>query len=120
MPLPTEPIGSIPRPQALIDAMTSGNTSPAELDALFDDAVRDTIARFEDTGSPVITDGEQRKSSFVTYPITGIDTLAPAVSPSPSRTGTRGSCRPSRRVPSATAPTPAPTSKRPVRMPRCR
>jgi 5-methyltetrahydropteroyltriglutamate--homocysteine methyltransferase len=75
MALPTEPIGSIPRPKELINALTSGTASPAELDALFEDAVRDTIARFEETGSPVITDGEQRKPSFVTYPIQGLEAL---------------------------------------------
>ena len=36
--------------------------------------VADTIKRFEATGSPIITDGEQRVSSFATYPIA--DTLA--------------------------------------------
>ena len=80
MTLPTEPIGSIPRPQALIDGMEAAAAGrlPAEgLEALFDDAVRDTLRRFEATGSPVITDGEQRKQSFVTYPIAGLDTLAP-------------------------------------------
>ena len=50
-------------------AFAAGTISEAELDALYDDAVRDTIARFEATGSPVITDGEQRKPSFATYPI---------------------------------------------------
>jgi hypothetical protein len=39
-----------------------------------DAAVADTIARFEATGSPIISDGEQRVSSFATYPIA--DTLA--------------------------------------------
>jgi 5-methyltetrahydropteroyltriglutamate--homocysteine methyltransferase len=39
-------------------------------------ALRDTIARFEQTGSPVITDGEQTKPSFATYPIAGLETLA--------------------------------------------
>lgn len=80
MTLPTEPIGSIPRPQALVDGMEAAAAGrlPAEgLEALFDDAVRDTLRRFEATGSPVITDGEQRKQSFVTYPIAGLDTLAP-------------------------------------------
>jgi 5-methyltetrahydropteroyltriglutamate--homocysteine methyltransferase len=48
-----------------------------ELEALFDDAARDTIERLEATGSPVVTDGEQRKPSFATYPIDGLDTLAP-------------------------------------------
>ena len=33
----------------------------AKLDPLYDAAIRDTIARFEATGSPVISDGEQRK-----------------------------------------------------------
>jgi 5-methyltetrahydropteroyltriglutamate--homocysteine methyltransferase len=75
MTLPTEPIGSIPRPQALIDGMqaaAAGTITPEALDALFDEAVRDTIQRFEATGSPVITDGEQRKPSFATYPVAGL------------------------------------------------
>ena len=78
--LPTEPIGSIPRPRVLQDGMqefAAGRISPGELDGLFDDAVRDTLRRFDETGSPVVTDGEQRKPSFVTYPISGITDLAP-------------------------------------------
>src|SRR5882757_3409174 len=71
VPIPTEPIGSVPRPTALLEAMTSENTEPAELERQYDDALRDTIARFEETGSPVITDGEQTKPSFVTYPLSG-------------------------------------------------
>jgi 5-methyltetrahydropteroyltriglutamate--homocysteine methyltransferase len=39
-------------------------------------ALRDTIRRFEETGSPVITDGEQTKSSFATYPLDGASGLA--------------------------------------------
>jgi 5-methyltetrahydropteroyltriglutamate--homocysteine methyltransferase len=79
MTLPTEPIGSIPRPQSLIDGMSAaadGRITAEQLDALFDDAVRDTVQRFEATGSPVVTDGEQRKPSFATYPVAGLD-LAP-------------------------------------------
>jgi 5-methyltetrahydropteroyltriglutamate--homocysteine methyltransferase len=78
--IPTEPIGSIPRPKALIDGMAAaaaGSISPEELRRLQDDALRDTIERFEATGSPVISDGEQTKSSFVTYPLEGLDILAP-------------------------------------------
>lgn len=56
--------------------MQESETDRAELEALYADAVRDTIARFEATGSPVITDGEQRKPSFATYPIDGLE-LAP-------------------------------------------
>ena len=80
MTLPTEPIGSIPRPAALQEGMqaaAAGGIAAEKLEALFDDAVRDTIRRFEETGSPVVTDGEQRKPSFATYPIHGLANLAP-------------------------------------------
>ena len=77
--LPTEPIGSIPRPTVLVDGLRTfgtGGISASELESLFDDAVRDTIKRFEATGSPIITDGEQRKPSFATYPIHGLANIA--------------------------------------------
>lgn len=77
--IPTEPIGSIPRPQKLIDgflAFQNQKISAQELDILFEDAVKDTIQQFEETGSPVITDGEQRKHSFVTYPLFGLKNLS--------------------------------------------
>lgn len=72
MTIPTEPIGSIPRPQALIDAVAKvGSDNPA-LDELYEAAIRDTIMQFEATGSPVITDGEQRKyHNFWTYSVHG-------------------------------------------------
>jgi 5-methyltetrahydropteroyltriglutamate--homocysteine methyltransferase len=76
MPIPTEPIGSMPRPPELLAGMAAGLPAD-ELDALFEVAVRSTIAELEATGSPVITDGEQRKPSFATYPIAGLETLAP-------------------------------------------
>lgn len=78
--IPTEPIGSIPRPPALIEAMTAfgaGALPLEELRRIQDEALRDTIERFEATGSPVITDGEQTKSSFITYPLDGLANLAP-------------------------------------------
>ena len=50
--LPTEPIGSIPRPHNLIEAARTGDSEDPKLNALFDEAVRDTIERFEATGSP--------------------------------------------------------------------
>jgi 5-methyltetrahydropteroyltriglutamate--homocysteine methyltransferase len=80
MQLPTEPIGSIPRPPELIRAVREsqqGRVSQRELDELYRQALVDTIQRFEATGSPVITDGEQTKPSFATYPIHGSDNLAP-------------------------------------------
>ena len=54
-----------------------GQLAQEELDALYAGALRDTIQRFEATGSPVITDGEQTKPSFATYPIHGLRNLAP-------------------------------------------
>ncbi|MBI2390462.1 MAG: cobalamin-independent methionine synthase II family protein [Deltaproteobacteria bacterium] len=80
MTLPTEPIGSIPRPATLLDGMkahAAGKLSAEALERLYDDAVADTVRRFEETGSPVITDGEQRKPSFATYPIAGLTDLSP-------------------------------------------
>lgn len=78
MIIPTEPIGSIPRPLALIEGIKlKGNQDPA-LDPLFEEAIRDTIERFEATGSPVITDGEQRKyHNFATYCVDGLPNIAP-------------------------------------------
>jgi 5-methyltetrahydropteroyltriglutamate--homocysteine methyltransferase len=78
MDIPTEPIGSIPRPLELIEAVAArGGTDPT-LGSLYDEAVRDTIARFEATGSPVITDGEQRKyHNFWTYSVEGLPNTAP-------------------------------------------
>ncbi len=68
MTLPTEPIGSIPRPLRLIEAIAARGGTDPELDPLYDEAIRDTVERFEATGSPVITDGEQRKyHNFWTY-----------------------------------------------------
>ncbi|UOD28643.1 cobalamin-independent methionine synthase II family protein [Massilia violaceinigra] len=78
MMIPTEPIGSIPRPEALIAALDSGTLSDSELDALYEDAVRDTIARMEATGATVISDGEQRKyHNFLTYCVHGSPNTAP-------------------------------------------
>ena len=80
MAILTEPIGSIPRPASLIQTITAfaaGETSRAHLDDAYAEALHDTIERFEQTGSPVITDGEQTKPSFATYPLFGLDNLAP-------------------------------------------
>lgn len=80
MGIPTELIGSIPRPLELLAAMRShsaGEIGDAELAVAQDRAVRDTIRRLEETGSPVLVDGEQSKPSFATYPIAGAVHLAP-------------------------------------------
>jgi len=51
--------------------------SPERFESAQDSALRDTISLFELTGSPVITDGEQTKPSFATYPLSGLTNLAP-------------------------------------------
>ena len=61
MTIPTEPIGSIPRPLKLLDAINRHGSSHPSVEPLYDEAVRETIEQFEATGSPVVTDGEQRK-----------------------------------------------------------
>jgi 5-methyltetrahydropteroyltriglutamate--homocysteine methyltransferase len=80
MPIPTEPIGSIPRSSQLLNAMRDhsvGRISSEQLQAAETEALLDTISRFEATGSPVITDGEQSKPSFATYPLAGLTNLRP-------------------------------------------
>ena len=77
MPIPTELVGSLPRPMKLQEAYADydeGKITWAQLQAAQDEAAADSIRRLEATGEPIVTDGEQRESSFATYPIT--DTLA--------------------------------------------
>ena len=47
--------------------------SREELEKHQDEACKDSVQRMESTGQWCVTDGEQRASSFATYPIT--DTL---------------------------------------------
>jgi 5-methyltetrahydropteroyltriglutamate--homocysteine methyltransferase len=80
MRIQTEPIGSIPRPVELILGMkahAAGQLTDRDLRQLYDAAVSDTIKELEATGSPVISDGEQTKPSFATYPIQGLQQLSP-------------------------------------------
>ena len=75
--IPTEPVGSIPRPLKLQQAYADYDAKKIPKEQLEQEqnaAVVDTLERFEATGSPIISDGEQRVSSFATYPIA--DTLA--------------------------------------------
>ncbi len=75
--IPTEPVGSLPRPsklQAAYAEYDEGKISFDDLEKLQDEAVKDSIERAEATGAPIVSDGEQRWSSFATYPIA--ETLA--------------------------------------------
>ena len=79
--IPTEPIGSIPRPADLMAAWAAlgeGRLSADDFERICSAAVLDTIRRFEATGSPVITDGEQRKyQNFWTYSVHGMPNTTP-------------------------------------------
>jgi len=76
--IPTEPIGSIPRPPELIERVAKADGEDPSLDPLYEDAIRDTIERFEAAGSPVVTDGEQRKyHNFCTYCLHELPNTAP-------------------------------------------
>lgn len=78
MTIPTEPIGSIPRTPELLEALANNDPLDAKLDDLYEMAIRDTITRFEATGSPVITDGEQKKyHNFWTYSVHGLANTVP-------------------------------------------
>ena len=79
MAILTESIGSIPRPPQLLEALSlfqSGSLAASQLDSIYQAALQDTITRLEQTGSPVLTDGEQTKPSFATYPLSGLANLA--------------------------------------------
>jgi 5-methyltetrahydropteroyltriglutamate--homocysteine methyltransferase len=78
MTIPTEPIGSIPRPLRLLKAISQPGILRPALESLYEEAVRDTIKQFEATGSPVVTDGEQTKyHNFATYCVEGLPNTAP-------------------------------------------
>ncbi|MQA12663.1 MAG: hypothetical protein GEV09_00395 [Pseudonocardiaceae bacterium] len=71
--IPTEPVGSLPRPTKLQEAYAAydaGSISHEQLQGSQEDSAKDSIERGEATGAPIISDGEQRWSSFATYPIT--------------------------------------------------
>lgn len=77
MAIPTENVGSLPRPMRLQQAIAAydrGEITKEQLAAEQDAAAKDSIERMEATGTAIVSDGEQRASSFATYPLT--DTLA--------------------------------------------
>ena len=69
-PFSTTVVGSFSRPRELIEATkkrAAGEVSQKELDALLEKATESTIREEEAAGLDVITDGEQRRSSFVGF-----------------------------------------------------
>src|ERR1700742_547095 len=77
MPIPTELVGSLPRPMKLQDAYAdydAGKIAFEKLQAQQDAAAADSLGRWERPAEPIVPDGEQRESSFATCNLT--DTLA--------------------------------------------
>jgi 5-methyltetrahydropteroyltriglutamate--homocysteine methyltransferase len=81
-PFRAEHIGSLLRPQNLLDARRrheAGEIDVAERRAVEDEAIRDVVALQEKAGLRVVTDGEFRRGSysdsFTTSGITGISNL---------------------------------------------
>ena len=77
MGIPTEVVGSLPRPMYLQEAYAkfdAGEITKDDFVKVQDRAVEDSLKRMSQTGEILITDGEQRASSFATYSIT--DTLS--------------------------------------------
>ena len=62
MPLPTEPVGSPPRPAKLPAAITDHDHGGISRDP--------SRRRMEASGAPLVADGEQRASSFAAYTLT--------------------------------------------------
>jgi methionine synthase II (cobalamin-independent) len=57
--IPTQPVGSLPRPaklQAAYAEYDAGKISKQELEAEQEEAVKDSISRFEATDSPIIAE----------------------------------------------------------------
>ena len=76
--IPTEPIGSLPRTPELLAALERRNPEDPALDPLYEAAIRDSVENLEATGSPVVTDGEQRKyQNFWTYSVHGLPNTSP-------------------------------------------
>jgi methionine synthase II (cobalamin-independent) len=74
MPLPTEPVGSPPRPAKLPAAITDhhhGGIGREHWTREQDAACRDSSRRrMEASGAPLVADGEQHASSFAAYTLT--------------------------------------------------
>src|ERR1700759_4850294 len=71
--IPTQPVGSLPRPaklQAAYADYDAGKITKDQLESDQEGAAKDSIERFEATGSPIVAAAEQWWSSFATYPVT--------------------------------------------------
>jgi 5-methyltetrahydropteroyltriglutamate--homocysteine methyltransferase len=71
MPLATTHVGSLPRPQAVVDFLFARERGephdPAAFDACMAAAVRENVRRQKDAGITIVSDGECSKISYATY-----------------------------------------------------
>ncbi len=91
MPIPTEPVGSLPRPmklQAAYAAYDAGETDFEALTAEQDAACLDSIKRMEETGSPIVSTASSapRASRPIPSPIPWPGPASPTTSPGTAST----------------------------------
>ena len=73
-------VGSMQRPPALVEArqrMRAGELDAAEYARIEDEAVDLALRIQEQAGVDVVTDGEQRRTVFFDFFVSGLDGLAP-------------------------------------------
>ena len=67
----TTHVGSMPRPQVVVDQLFAQDRGEAydkaEFDSVMQQAVREVVAKQVDAGVDVISDGEMSKISYATY-----------------------------------------------------
>ena len=104
--IPTEPIGSIPRPLDLIERVAKSDSEDPDLAPFYEDAVRDTIERFEAQALRSLRTAN-RGSIIISArtACTGFGTRPRMVSKSRSRTVLRAAGRGSRAALSVTGGT---------------
>src|SRR5262245_22130510 len=76
----TTHVGSLPRPQAVVDMLFRREQEepydPAEFDRIMADAVSETVRKQVETGIDIVSDGETSKIGYATYikdRLTGFD-----------------------------------------------
>src|SRR5262249_10780102 len=84
----TTHVGSLPRPQAVVDLLFAEDRGESPDDATFDatlgSAVRDAVSRQHEAGLDIVSDGEMGKISYATYirhRLTGFEGDSPRPTP---------------------------------------
>ena len=78
LPFHAEHIGSLLRPKRLIDAFRArraGKIGDADFERIREDAIRDAVRLQEETGLQVVTDGEFRRTTYISHFVESCDGL---------------------------------------------